>query len=237
MSEEGENINCVDAKVVLVGESGVGKTSIIKQFTSHKFDPDCAASISSQFSSKVVNISDSKKAIRFDLWDTAGQEKYRSLAKIFYKDARIIIFVYEITNKKSFEGIQNYWYQQVNANRLPKVVFAVVGNKSDLYNNSEVDEKEASDWADSIGAIFQTTSALSNIGIDVLFDNVGKKFLNPDYNYRKDEDKKKQAYEMKKEKENKNEEEEDEDIKLPEIQNIKLNAKTNNEKNKRKKCC
>ena len=237
MSEEGENINCVDAKVVLVGESGVGKTSIIKQFTSHKFDPDCAASISSQFSSKVVNISDSKKAIRFDLWDTAGQEKYRSLAKIFYKDARIIIFVYEITNKKSFEGIQNYWYQQVNANRLPKVVFAVVGNKSDLYNNSEVDEKEASDWADSIGAIFQTTSALSNIGIDVLFDNVGKKFLNPDYNYRKDEDKKKQAYEMKKEKQNKNEEEEDEDIKLPEIQNIKLNANTNNEKNKRKKCC
>ena len=237
MSEEGENINCVDAKVVLVGESGVGKTSIIKQFTSHKFDPDCAASISSQFSSKVVNISDSKKAIRFDLWDTAGQEKYRSLAKIFYKDARIIIFVYEITNKKSFEGIQNYWYQQVNANRLPKVVFAVVGNKSDLYNNSEVDEKEASDWADSIGAIFQTTSALSNIGIDVLFDNVGKKFLNPDYNYRKDEDKKKQAYEMKKEKQNKNEEEEDEDIKLPEIQNIKLSAKTNNEKNKRKKCC
>jgi small GTP-binding protein len=237
MSEEGENINCVDAKVVLVGESGVGKTSIIKQFTSHKFDPDCAASISSQFSSKVVNISDSKKAIRFDLWDTAGQEKYRSLAKIFYKDARIIIFVYEITNKKSFEGIQNYWYQQVNANRLPKVVFAVVGNKSDLYNNSEVDEKEASDWADSIGAIFQTTSALSNIGIDVLFDNVGKKFLNPDYNYRKDEDKKKQAYEMKKEKQNKNEEEEDEDIKLPEIQNIKLNANTNNEKNKKKKCC
>ena len=197
MSEDGENINCVDAKVVLVGESGVGKTSIIKQFTSHKFDPDCPASISSQFSSKIVNISNSKKAIRFDLWDTAGQEKYRSLAKIFYKDARIIIFVYEITNKKSFEGLQTYWYQQVNANRLPNVVFALVGNKSDLYNNAEVDEKEASDWADSIGAIFQTTSALSNIGIDVLFDNVGKKFLNPDFNYKKDEDQKKQAYEKK----------------------------------------
>ena len=237
MSEEGENINCVDAKVVLVGESGVGKTSIIRQFTSHKFDPDCPASISSQFSSKVVNITNSKKAIRFDLWDTAGQEKYRSLAKIFYKDARIIIFVYEITNKKSFEGLQNYWYQQVNANRLSNVVFALVGNKSDLYNNSEVDEKEASDWADSIGAIFQTTSALSNIGIDVLFDNVGKKFLNPNFNYKKDEDKKKQAYEMKKGKQNQIEDEEDDNVKLPEVKNIKLDSKNNNEKIKKKKCC
>ena len=237
MSEDGDNINCVDAKVVLVGESGVGKTSIIKQFTSHKFDPDCPASISSQFSSKIVNISNSKKAIRFDLWDTAGQEKYRSLAKIFYKDARIIIFVYEITNKKSFEGLQTYWYQQVNANRLRNVVFALVGNKSDLYNNSEVEEKEASDWADSIGAIFQTTSALSNTGIDVLFDNVGKKFLNPDFNYKKDEDQKKQAYEKKKEKQNKNEEEEDDNVKLPEIHNIKLDSKNSNEKVKKKKCC
>ena len=237
MSDEGENINCVDAKVVLVGESGVGKTSIIKQFTSHKFDPDCPASISSQFSSKVVNIADCKKAIRFDLWDTAGQEKYRSLAKIFYKDARIIIFVYEITNKKSFEGLQTYWYQQVNANRLPNVVFALVGNKSDLYNNSEVDEKEASDWADSIGAIFQTTSALSNIGIDVLFDNVGKKFLNPDFNYKKDEDSKKKAYEMKKEKQKIIQEEEDDNVKLPEVHNIKLDSKNNTEKVKKKKCC
>ena len=237
MSEENENINCVDAKVVLVGESGVGKTSIIKQFTSHKFDPDCAASISSQFSSKIVNISDTKKAIRFDLWDTAGQEKYRSLAKIFYKDARIIIFVYEITNKKSFEGLQNYWYQQVNAISLPNAVFALVGNKNDLYNNAEVDEKEAADWADSIGAIFQTTSALSNFGIDVLFDNVGRKFLNPDFNYKKDEDKKKQAYEMKKEKQNKNEEDDDDNVKIPEVHNIKLNAKNNKEKLRKRKCC
>ena len=205
MSEETQpNMNCVDAKVVLVGESGVGKTSIIKQFTAHSFDPDCQASISSQFSSKVVNINDTKKAIRFDLWDTAGQEKYRSLAKIFYKDARIIIFVYEITNKKSFEGLQNYWYQQVNSSCLPNVIFALVGNKNDLYNIAEVNEDEAMKWADSIGAIFQTTSALSNTGIDVLFQLVGKKFLNPNFDYKSEEDLKKQQYEKKKEDQMKN---------------------------------
>ena len=240
MSEETQpNMNCVDAKVVLVGESGVGKTSIIKQFTAHSFDPDCQASISSQFSSKVVNINDTKKAIRFDLWDTAGQEKYRSLAKIFYKDARIIIFVYEITNKKSFEGLQNYWYQQVNSSCLPNVIFALVGNKNDLYNISEVNEEEAMKWADSIGAIFQTTSALSNTGIDVLFQLVGKKFLNPNFDYKSEEDLKKQQYEKKKEnqKENKNNDDEDDNIQIPDVKNIKINDKNNNGKNKKNKCC
>ena len=240
MSEETQpNMNCVDAKVVLVGESGVGKTSIIKQFTAHSFDPDCQASISSQFSSKVVNINDTKKAIRFDLWDTAGQEKYRSLAKIFYKDARIIIFVYEITNKKSFEGLQNYWYQQVNSSCLPNVIFALVGNKNDLYNIAEVNEDEAMKWADSIGAIFQTTSALSNTGIDVLFQLVGKKFLNPNFDYKSEEDLKKQQYEKKKEdqKENKNNDDEDDNIQIPDVKNIKINDKNNNGKNKKNKCC
>ena len=240
MSEETQpNMNCVDAKVVLVGESGVGKTSIIKQFTAHSFDPDCQASISSQFSSKVVNINDTKKAIRFDLWDTAGQEKYRSLAKIFYKDARIIIFVYEITNKKSFEGLQNYWYQQVNSSCLPNVIFALVGNKNDLYNIAEVNEEEAMKWADSIGAIFQTTSALSNTGIDVLFQLVGKKFLNPNFDYKSEEDLKKQQYEKKKEnqKENKNNDDEDDNIQIPDVKNIKINDKNNNGKNKKNKCC
>ena len=240
MTEETQpNINCVDAKVVLVGESGVGKTSIIKQFTAHSFDPDCQASISSQFTSKIVNINDTKKAIRFDLWDTAGQEKYRSLAKIFYKDARIIMFVYEITNKKSFEGLQDYWYQQVNSCCLPNVIFALVGNKNDLYNNAEVNEEEAMKWADSIGAIFQTTSALSNTGIDILFQLVGKKFLNPNFDYKSEEEIKKQQYEKKKEdqKENKNNDDEGDNIHIPDVQNIKINDKNNNGKNKKKKCC
>ena len=122
MSDENEQ-NAMTEKVVLLGESGVGKTSIIKQFVHHAFDPDCATSITSQYTSKIVNISETNKAIRFDLWDTAGQEKYRSLARIFYKDARIIIFVYDITTKKSFESIKEYWYKQVNQSCLSNAIF------------------------------------------------------------------------------------------------------------------
>ena len=236
MSEEGDN-KCLDAKVVFLGESGVGKTSILRQFTSHQFDPECAASISSQYTTKTVDISGTKQAIRYDLWDTAGQEKYRSLAKIFYKDARIIIFVYDISSKKTYESLKDYWYKQVSQNCLPNTIFAIVGNKIDLYNNGEVKDNEAMEWADSIGAIFQTTSAMTNKGIDILFDNVGKKMLNPKYNYKSQLDKEKQLYEEKKGKKNKNDvlEEEDDPVKIPEIQKIKLN--NNNANRPNKKCC
>ena len=83
-------------KVVLLGESGVGKTCIIAQFTSGQFDPDTVTSLSAQFISKTVEFEEGQKAIKFDIWDTAGQEKYRALAKIFYKDAKAIILVYDI---------------------------------------------------------------------------------------------------------------------------------------------
>ena len=237
MLEESEsNTNCADAKVVLVGESGVGKTSIIKQFTIHTFDPDCAASISSQFTSKIINISDLNKAIRYDLWDTAGQEKYRSLAKIFYKDAKIVIFVYDITNKKSFEILKSYWHKEVSTNCLSNTIFAVVGNKSDLYNISDVEEKEAINWADSIGAIFQTTSAKTNIGIDLLFDILGKKVLNPKYNYKNEEDIKRKNYEKKKENNNKDKDDEEEiNSNFQDPKNIKIDNKEH--KGNKIRCC
>ena len=227
--------NLEDVKVVLIGESGVGKTSIIKQFTNHTFEQNCAPSLSSQFTSKVINISDIKKDIRFDLWDTAGQEKYRSLAKIFYKDARIIIFVYEITNRKSFDSLQQYWYQQVNLNSIGNAIFALVGNKNDLYNRAEVKNKEAEEWANSIDAIFQTTSALSNTGINELFDILGKKYFNPKFNYKSEESQKKELYEKKKNRK-KEENIEEENNNVAEVKKMKLDNKNHNKK-KNKKCC
>ena len=175
-----------DVKLVLIGESGVGKSSIIKQFSAHVFDPDIDASISNKVIVKTLEIKDIKKIIKFNIWDTAGQEKYRSIAKIFYKDAKIIILVYSIakiiilvysiTNKDSFETLKNYWYPEVKSSAFPDVILAVVGNKHDLYNQSQIPDEEAKSWADSIGAIFQFTSAKSNSGIDLLFENLARKY-------------------------------------------------------------
>ena len=200
MFDEDDDDNSPDLltiKTVLIGDSGVGKTSIIKQFSNDEFDPECVSSIGGQYNSKKMTIND--KEIKLDLWDTAGQDRYRSLAKIFYQDAKIIVFVYDITSIKSFEGIKNYWYKQIQSNSDKEAILALAGNKSDLYINEEVKTQDAKEFADSIGAIFQTTSAKSNIGIDLLFKNIVKKYLNPDYDYRKDEENEKKIYKAKKE--------------------------------------
>ncbi len=218
------------AKVVLLGESGVGKTSIISQFITHKFDPHRETSLSAQFVSKTMDFPDIGQSIKFDIWDTVGQEKYRSLAKIFYKDAKVIIFVYDITTEYSFESIKNYWYDETKANWDGSPILAVVANKIDLYNEAKVSNNDGKAFAEKIGAIFQTTSALSDSGISTLFENVGKTYLVPGFDY-KSGDKKAQEEFMKKKQEeigNKKKEKQKRGMKLEEL---------NVEGKKKKGCC
>ena len=225
-------------KVVLLGESGVGKTSIISQFTKNQFNSRVETSVSANFISKVVDFPEINKSIKFDIWDTVGQEKYRSLAKIFYKDAKIIVFVFDITKRKSFEAIKDFWYNETQNNADNNPILAIVGNKIDLYNNRDIDIDEGQAYADEIRAIFQTTSALSNSGISNLFNHLGKKFFIPEYNY-KSGDKEAQENYMRKKKEEKKgiliRKKEDKEDKR-----IKLENNDNGEEEKKvakKKCC
>ena len=104
-------------KVCLVGESGVGKTCIIERFVNDEFREDEPPSISASYSEKFLKFEEYEgKTVKFHIWDTAGQEKYRSIGKIFYKDANAAILVYDITNKKSFDEIKKYWYEEIKAN-------------------------------------------------------------------------------------------------------------------------
>ena len=217
-------------KVVLVGESGVGKTSIIQQFTTKKFDPHRETSLSAQFISKTVNFQDLGKEIKFDIWDTVGQEKYRSLAKIFYKDSKVIVFVYDITTEYSFNELKNYWYEETRSNTDGSPILAVVGNKIDLYKDQKVSNNDGKEFADKIGAIFQTTSAQSDSGISTLFDNIGKTYLIPDFDY-KATDKTAQENFMKKKQEENNK------IDMQKrVKGVLLDNKKVDEKQKRK-CC
>ena len=189
-------------KVVLVGESGVGKTSIISQFTANKFDPHRETSLSAQFISKTIDFPDLQKAIKFDIWDTVGQEKYRALAEIFYRDAKVIIFVYDITTKYSFDQLKEYWYKETKEKSTGNPILAVVGNKIDLYNDIKVSNTEGQAFADEIGAIFQTTSAQSASGISNLFDNIGKKHIVPGYDYKASDKKAQEEFLKRKQEEN-----------------------------------
>ena len=111
---EGNN-NLKIFKICLVGESGVGKTCIINRFVKNEFDIDENATLAASYAQKNVKLNDDT-IIRFHIWDTAGQEKYRSIAKIFYKDAKAAILVYDITSQKSFDEIKNYWFEQIKNN-------------------------------------------------------------------------------------------------------------------------
>ena len=188
MEENNENLNDDESqdndidesiKVVLIGESGVGKTSIISQFTKGVFNIDLMSTNGATFCTKKKEFKEFKKSISFEIWDTAGQEKYRSLAKMFFKDAAVALIVYDITSKKSFDEIKNYWMNLVKENGPKQIILYIVGNKSDL--TEQVNEEEARKYAQSLGISLWLTSAKTSTGIEELFEEIGKKYLSPEF--------------------------------------------------------
>ena len=111
MSEPEEG--AIKCKVVLIGESGVGKTSIISRYIHNTFKSHMTTTSGANFATKNLILEDENQSIKFEIWDTAGQERYRSLAKVFYKNASVCILVYDITRKKTFEELKNYWAKEI----------------------------------------------------------------------------------------------------------------------------
>ena len=169
-----DNITC---KVVLVGETGVGKTSIIHRYLYNEYDDNRITTSAAEYKNKVLKYPEYNKSISFDIWDTAGQEKYRSVTKNFYVNAAIGLMVYDIRVKDSFENIKTYWSEQLKEYGEENIILAIAGNKCDIFNEEEVTENEAKQYADSIGAVFKLTSCKENIGINELFLECGKKLL------------------------------------------------------------
>ena len=180
MSEkEKEEDNGDSVKITLLGSSGVGKTCIIKRYTEGSFDENSQSTSGASYSQKPLVIEN--KHIQLDLWDTAGQEKYRSLGRHFYKDAYIVCLVYDITNSQSFEDLKTKWYNDLKTFGEKSNILAVVGSKSDCYENEAVKEEEAREYANSIGAVFMLTSAKTGDNIELLFDTLIRQYLGPEF--------------------------------------------------------
>jgi len=191
---EEEDKGAVSCKVVLIGESGVGKTSIISRFITNTFSSILMSTTGASFATKSIYLEKEDRTVKFEIWDTAGQEKYRSLAKVFYKNAQVCILVYDISRKTSFEEIKNYWFKEIKNNALDSIILALAGNKSDTYEFEEVSDEEGKNYAKEINAIFQKTSAKTDVGVNELFKMIGQKVVNPQAentsNLTKDEQKK-----------------------------------------------
>ena len=181
MGDEEEEDEYIPCKIVLLGEAGVGKTSIITRYISGSFSQVVMTSTGSSFVAKKIELDDKKK-VKLQIWDTAGQERYRSLAKIFYQSAAVAVLVYDVTLKKSFEQLKEYWVKEIKDNAPDNIIIAIAANKSDDYLNQEVDTADGKKLAKSLDALFICTSAKLGNGIEELFKLSGEKFLNPNKN-------------------------------------------------------
>ena len=174
MSEE----EVKSVKVVLLGETGVGKTCIISRFVNNLYDDKTTSNLTPAFTTKTMKFARfNGKEIKFDLWDTAGQERFRSVTKSLYRDAKVIILVYDITEKETFNEVKDYWYEQIKLNSANDVILGLAGNKCDLFENEVVTEEEGKELAKEMGAIFKLTSSKEKVGINELFQDIGYKLL------------------------------------------------------------
>ena len=165
----------IGIKVTLIGESSVGKTCIINKYCKNVFTTAVDSTLGANYSQKKL-IRNGQK-IRLDLWDTAGEEKYRAIGRHFYKEAYIVCLVYDITNKESFENLKTIWYPELKEYGEEYKIVAVIGNKLDLYLEEKVTEEEGQNYANELNAVFKRTSALEGVGLEELFNELIDKYL------------------------------------------------------------
>ena len=180
-----KNKNLETIKIILVGNSGVGKTAIINRYYNNSFANEMISTISMNFIDRKIKIDE--KYYILNIWDTVGQELYRSCNKLFLKNSNIVIFVYDITLIKSFKDL-DYWYETVENELGQNPYLALVGNKYDLIEQEKITEEEGKELAERWSAYFSLLSAKSDkAGIDNFFFNIVNEFLKDkkgSFNYR-----------------------------------------------------
>ena len=164
MKEKDDDDEILQIKMILLGNTAVGKTSIINRYVEDNFSSNLMSSVNMTFIQKTLKID--KQKVQLNIWDTVGQEKFRSLSKLFFKDTKIVALVYSITNKNSFNDLE-FWLKTFKETIGEDVVIGVMGNKSDLFLEQEVSEEEGEKFAKENGGFFDLVSAKENkAGLD-----------------------------------------------------------------------
>ena len=164
-------------KVIIIGDSSVGKTNIMSRYLKNQFLENSKATVGVEFGAKLFNINGHK--IKAQIWDTAGQEKYKAITGAYYKGSKGAFVVYDITRKDTFESIDR-WINDLKTTGDPKLNIMIIGNKCDLDHRREVLKEQGEEKSKSFGCAFLETSALSgdNIekGFEMMISEIFKKY-------------------------------------------------------------
>ena len=192
MSNNKENNNYdMIFKIVLIGDSSVGKTNILSKYILDEYDPDTQATIGVELSTK--NYTFDNNEVKVQIWDTAGQEKYRSITSSYYKGAHGCLLVYDITRKATFENIDK-WLAEIKLSSNNEINMVLIGNKCDLEDKREVSIEEAQNKAKLLNMAFMETSALNGTNVEKAFNELvnnvyqnNKQIFHQDVNIRIDD--------------------------------------------------
>ncbi|KAI9248620.1 ras-related protein rab-4B-like protein [Sporodiniella umbellata] len=161
-------------KLLLVGDSGTGKSCLLYHFLENQFKKDSVNTIGMEFGTRIIHIAD--KSIKLQIWDTAGQERFRALTKSYFRGAAGALVVYDVCNRDTFTGIRS-WLRDVRTLANPELVIILVGNKNDKGDEREVSYLEASRFAQEHEMMFLEASALTGDGVEDMFFKCARSIL------------------------------------------------------------
>lgn len=174
------NESCVfNGRVVVVGDASVGKTSILNQLVDHRYDPYEQSTVGANYQLFINEVNDVR--VEIQIWDTAGQEKFRSLGPIYFRNSIGAIVVYDVTNRTSYDNLDS-WITNFTEVAGTEAVIAIVGNKNDLEDERQIQYSEAQEWAHTRNYLFFETSAKTGHNIALLFDEFTKSLVDAKIN-------------------------------------------------------
>ncbi|GAA0155701.1 small GTPase [Lithospermum erythrorhizon] len=156
-------------KVVLIGDSGVGKSNLLSRFTKNEFSNESKSTIGVEFATRTISVDD--KYVKAQIWDTAGQERYRAITSAYYRGAVGALLVYDVTRHITFENVAR-WLKELKDHTDQNIVIMLVGNKADLRHLRAVPVEESSSFAEREGTFFIETSALESLNVEHAFTEV-----------------------------------------------------------------
>ncbi|KAK7339074.1 hypothetical protein VNO77_19717 [Canavalia gladiata] len=185
MEENGEGVEEYLFKIVLIGDSAVGKSNLLSRFARNEFDSNSKATIGVEFQTQVVDIDG--KEVKAQIWDTAGQERFRAVTSAYYRGAVGALVAYDISRRGTFDSIKR-WLEELTTQNDSTIARMLVGNKCDLENIREVSTEEGKSLAEAEGLFFMETSALDSTNVQTAFEivireiynNISRKVLNSD---------------------------------------------------------